>query len=62
MRVKNLLVTEIGRWLYSDAVCVKNEQTAHIIAEIEDSENKHSILGDNTIAGECEDVIDSDST
>ena len=60
MRVKNLLVAEIGRWLHSDAVQVMSEQTASIIAEIEESENEHSIH--DTSEGEYEDVIDIDST
>ena len=62
VRVKNLLVVEIGRWLHSDAAQVKSEQTANIIAEIEESENKHLILGDNASAEECENVSDSDIT
>ena len=62
VRVKNLLVTEIRRWLHSDAAQVKSERTANIVAEIEESENEHLILGDDTSAGECVDVSDSDST
>ena len=61
-RVKNLLVVEIGWWLHFDAAQVNSEQTANIITEIEESENEHSILGDDTSAGECVDVSDSDST
>ena len=60
--MKNLLVTDIGLWFYSDAVCIKSEQTTYIIAQIEESDNEHSILEDDTSAGECEDVSDSDST
>ena len=60
--MKNLLVMEIGRWLNSDDVCVKSERTVYIIAEIEESENEHSILGDDTSAEECEEVSDSNRT
>ena len=62
VRVKNLLVEEIGRWLHADALSAKSERTAEIIAEIEESENEHSLLGDDTIEGEYDDVSDSDST
>ena len=47
----NFLVAEIGWWLHPDAVCVKNEQTDFIIAEIEESENERSILVDDTSEG-----------
>ena len=61
--MRKLLVAGIGRWLHPDAVRVKSEQTAYIIAEIEESENEHSILGDDTSSeGEFKDVSDSDST
>ena len=62
MRVKNLLVTEIGWWLYSNAVCVKSERTPFVIAEIEEREIEHSILEGDTSEGKCEAVSDSDST
>ena len=60
--VKNLLVAEIGRWLHPDAVCVNSEQTAYVIAKIDESKNKHSILEDDTSEGEYKDVNDTDST
>ena len=60
--MKNLLVMEIRRWLHSDAVRIKSEQTVFIIAEIEESKNKYSLLGDDSSEGQCEDVSDSDST
>ena len=50
--MKNLLVVDIGRWLHPNAVCVKSEKTAFIIVDIEESENKHTILGDDTSEGE----------
>ena len=62
MRVKNLLVAEIGRWLHADALQAKSERTADIIAEIEESDNENSLLGDDTSEGEYDDVSDSDST
>ena len=57
-----LSLSEIGRWIHPDTVFVNSEQTSYIIVEIEESENKHSILGDDASTGECEDVSDSDST
>ena len=60
--MKNLLVAEIGRWFHLDAVCVKSDQTAYIIVEIEESENKYSMMGGDISEGEYEDVSDSDST
>ena len=60
--MKNFLVVEIGLWLHSNAAQVKSERIANIIAAIEESENEHSILGDDTSTGECVDVSDSDST
>ena len=62
VRVKNLLVAEIGRWLHADALQAKSERTADIIAEIEESDNENSLLGDDTSEGEYDDVSDSDST
>ena len=45
VRVKNLLVAEIGRWLHADALQSKSERTVDIIAEIEESDNENSLLG-----------------
>ena len=57
-----LFVVDIRRWLHPDAVRVKSEPTGFVVTEIEESENKHLILGDDASAGECVDVSDSDST
>ena len=62
VRVKNLMVAEIGRWLHDNSLQAKSERTADIIVEIEDSDNKNSLLGDDTSEGEYDDVSDSDST
>ena len=61
MRVKNLFLVELGRQLHSDSIRVKSEQTQKDIIEIEESENKYSIMGDVTSEGEYKDVSDSDS-
>ena len=34
VRVKNVLVEEIGRWLHSDAVDTKSERTEELIANL----------------------------
>ena len=34
IRIKNLLVAEIGRWLHADAVSVKNTRTASILTQL----------------------------
>ena len=60
--MKILFVAKIGKCIHPDAFCVKRNQIAYIIVEIKESENKHSILGDDTGEREYEDVGDSDST
>ena len=44
------------------ALQAKSERTADIIAEIEESDNENSLLGDDTSQGEYDDVRDSDIT
>ena len=34
VRINNLLVAEIGRWLHADAVSVKNTRTASILTQL----------------------------
>ena len=51
---------DLGRWIHADPVGVTSEQTTFIITEIEEKENKHSILGDDTREGEYEDISNSD--
>ena len=34
MRIKNLLVMEVGRWLHDDAVSAKNSKTLNLMVHI----------------------------
>ena len=36
VRIKNLLVDEVGRWLHEDAVSAKNSRTLQIIKQLAD--------------------------
>ena len=42
--------------------CWSKIQVSDIIAEIEESDNENSLLGDDTSEGEYDNVSDSDST
>lgn len=42
VRIKNLLVEEVGRWLHADAVSTKNSRTADILVKLAEEDNDSS--------------------
>ena len=42
VRVKNLLIAEVGRWLHADAVSAKNDQTTDILVQLAEEYNNSS--------------------
>ena len=59
--MNNLFAVELEQWQHYHTVHVKSVQTQEIIVEIEESENKYSILEDDISEGEYENIIDRDS-
>ena len=42
VRIKNLLIAEVGRWLHADAVSAKNDRTTDIILQLAEECNNSS--------------------
>ena len=49
VRVKNLLGTEVGRWLHPHAVSAKRERTADIIRALKNDNSSTSSADDSTV-------------